>query len=201
MVRVQKKCPKCGYVLQPYEVQNPYLNFAEVLTICPECKTILKTREKEYINCNIFTYILEIIKVLIMGICYGILVWGLLDLVILRMIITNNVYDNAYESNEGLHILLAIIITAIIVILHSYSCYNLYKEEKQKSINRLKNESYLNNMLIAKIITQRQYNKFKEKYYINNSEVQGNSKKYCTKCGKEINTDWDFCNYCGNKLK
>ena len=32
------------------------------------------------------------------------------------------------------------------------------------------------------------------------ADKEGN-KKYCTKCGAEINEDWDFCNNCGNKLK
>lgn len=26
-------------------------------------------------------------------------------------------------------------------------------------------------------------------------------KRFCTKCGKEIKHEWEFCNYCGNKLK
>ena len=26
-------------------------------------------------------------------------------------------------------------------------------------------------------------------------------RKHCTKCGEEIEEDWDFCNNCGNKLK
>jgi len=25
--------------------------------------------------------------------------------------------------------------------------------------------------------------------------------KYCSSCGKKVKEDWDFCNYCGNKLK
>lgn len=31
--------------------------------------------------------------------------------------------------------------------------------------------------------------------------VKAEEKKYCTKCGKPIESDWAFCNYCGNKLK
>ncbi|MCI8760575.1 MAG: zinc-ribbon domain-containing protein [Clostridia bacterium] len=27
------------------------------------------------------------------------------------------------------------------------------------------------------------------------------NKKYCTKCGKIIENEWAFCNFCGNKLK
>jgi hypothetical protein len=31
--------------------------------------------------------------------------------------------------------------------------------------------------------------------------VKVEEQKYCTKCGKPIESDWVFCNYCGNKLK
>lgn len=32
-------------------------------------------------------------------------------------------------------------------------------------------------------------------------EINPVNKKYCTKCGKQIENNWMFCNYCGNKLK
>ena len=35
----------------------------------------------------------------------------------------------------------------------------------------------------------------------NDSKDKEESKKFCTKCGGEIEEDWDFCNNCGNKLK
>lgn len=35
----------------------------------------------------------------------------------------------------------------------------------------------------------------------NDSKNKEENKKFCLKCGKEIEEDWDFCNNCGNKLK
>ena len=32
-------------------------------------------------------------------------------------------------------------------------------------------------------------------------QLQNKDKKFCPKCGKEINKNWTFCNNCGNKLK
>ena len=32
-------------------------------------------------------------------------------------------------------------------------------------------------------------------------EARIENHRYCTKCGKSINEEWDFCYYCGNKLK
>lgn len=40
---------------------------------------------------------------------------------------------------------------------------------------------------------------------MNNNEIEENKeegrKKYCIKCGKIIDDEWIYCNYCGNKLK
>ena len=39
----------------------------------------------------------------------------------------------------------------------------------------------------------------KEKENIDNKKTV--NKKYCTECGKMIENEWAFCNFCGNKLK
>ncbi len=32
-------------------------------------------------------------------------------------------------------------------------------------------------------------------------KIEEKEKRFCTKCGKEIKNEWEYCNYCGNKLK
>lgn len=76
------------------------------------------------------------------------------------------------------------------------------KEDAQNEIDK-KEEQEIN-----KIVESIENDK-KENTQNNNEDIitgkdsadkEGN-KKYCTKCGAEINEDWDFCNNCGNKLK
>lgn len=64
------------------------------------------------------------------------------------------------------------------------------KEEKNKSIeivenDKVKDSKNNNNDIIIE----------------NDSKDKEESKKYCTKCGKMIDNEWAFCNFCGNKLK
>lgn len=49
----------------------------------------------------------------------------------------------------------------------------------------------------SKVLDKKQEIEKKETEEVNNKE----EKKFCTKCGKQIENDWVFCNYCGNKLK
>lgn len=62
------------------------------------------------------------------------------------------------------------------------------KEEERQYTNQEQENKQLNNI---------------EK--VNNNEIEENKeegrKKYCIKCGKIIDDEWIYCNYCGNKLK
>lgn len=63
------------------------------------------------------------------------------------------------------------------------------KEEKQQNINEKEDEELKN---IINDIEKQNNSKIEEKI---------ENKKYCTKCGKMIENEWTFCNFCGNKLK
>ncbi len=67
---------------------------------------------------------------------------------------------------------------------------NIGLEEKQE-YEKLK--SIVNN------IEQEKNSDIKEKK--DREDKKEENKKYCTKCGKMIENEWAFCNFCGNKLK
>ena len=48
-------------------------------------------------------------------------------------------------------------------------------------------------------IEKEENNETNEKEDIDDKKTE--NKKYCTRCGKIIDNEWVFCNYCGNKLK
>ena len=76
------------------------------------------------------------------------------------------------------------------------------REEKQQDINQDKEDKELENMISN--IQKEQNNEIREteKDADNKDEDKEKmNKKYCTKCGKIIDDNWAFCNYCGNKLK
>ena len=62
------------------------------------------------------------------------------------------------------------------------------KEDKQQNTNQKQEDQKLKNII----------NNIEKE---NTENKEENNKKYCTKCGKLIDGDWVFCNYCGNKLK
>lgn len=64
------------------------------------------------------------------------------------------------------------------------------KEETNKSIETLENDKEENSK-----------NNNDDIIIENDSKNKEENKKFCTKCGGEIEEDWDFCNNCGNKLK
>lgn len=64
------------------------------------------------------------------------------------------------------------------------------KEEKNKSIEIVENDKVKDSK-----------NNNKDMIIENDSKDKEESKKYCTKCGKMIDNEWAFCNFCGNKLK
>lgn len=70
------------------------------------------------------------------------------------------------------------------------------KEEKQQNINEKEDEELKN---IINDIEKQNNSKIEEKEKIENKKTE--NKKYCTKCGKMIENEWTFCNFCGNKIK
>ena len=64
------------------------------------------------------------------------------------------------------------------------------KEEKNKSIEIVENDKVKDSK-----------NNNNDMIIENDSKDKEESKKYCTKCGKMIDNEWAFCNFCGNKLK
>lgn len=78
---------------------------------------------------------------------------------------------------------------------------NDLNNEKIDSVKEIKPDYSIENHVVKNVITEESNN---EVVKINEERVKDNQqfeKRFCTKCGKEINADWDFCNYCGNKLK
>lgn len=70
-------------------------------------------------------------------------------------------------------------------------------EKANTEIETDKEDEELKN--ITNNIEKEKNNEIKEKEDTNDKETE--NKKYCTKCGKTIENEWVFCNYCGNKLK
>lgn len=68
--------------------------------------------------------------------------------------------------------------------------------EEKREKEEIKAEEFDNNF-DGKDTEDKEETKKNETEEANNKE----EKKFCTKCGKQIENDWMFCNYCGNKLK
>ena len=65
--------------------------------------------------------------------------------------------------------------------------------EEKIETNEIRTEEFNNNLDNKALEDKEEI----EKEELNNKE----EKKFCTKCGNEIDEAWDFCNNCGNKLK
>ena len=78
------------------------------------------------------------------------------------------------------------------------------KKEEQQSNSQGTEDEHLKN--IINTIEKEKNIETKKAIKENNEEKkdvnkQVKNKKYCTKCGKIVESEWNFCNYCGNKLK
>ena len=121
------------------------------------------------------------------------------------------IIGNTYEDITHLAIM-----TTIIAIASYFLWYKTNIQYFDKRLN-LKKESIEANSEQNSIIINEQ--KVREINFSNPNEVvlrdRSNSfntfsedvrvhkdtdKKYCTNCGKEIEKNWKYCNYCGNKL-
>lgn len=74
------------------------------------------------------------------------------------------------------------------------------KEEKTQKIGQEQEDEELKN-IINNIEKDKKEEKEAEEKENNQEDKEKKNKKYCTKCGKMIDNEWAFCNYCGNKLK
>ena len=115
----------------------------------------------------------------------------------------NNMFSNNVTNDITQAVITGLISYGIICGIWIYPNYIYFKkrkdffekkEEKSKNINEEDDEELKN--VINNIENER------------NSEIKKNidnkkteNKKYCTKCGKMIENEWAFCNFCGNKLK
>lgn len=116
--------------------------------------------------------------------------------------------DNVYLKNITELVISALIISGIVCAIWVYPNYIYFKkrklffgEEEQRKNNEEQNLSENLNT----IPNNEEKNEEEEKKETINEEIKENlnneNKKYCTKCGNQIEQDWMFCNYCGNKLK
>lgn len=116
--------------------------------------------------------------------------------------------DDVYFNNITELVISVLIISGIVCAIWVYPNYiyfkkrrHLFGEEEQRKNNEEQNLSESFNT----IPNNEEKNEEEEKKETINEEIKENlnneNKKYCTKCGNQIEQNWMFCNYCGNKLK
>lgn len=119
-----------------------------------------------------------------------------------------NTLKDDYINGEdlGTIIITALFISAIVGVIWILPNYIYFKkrrhlfgkEEAYSNINEVtsENKDIINNKENTQLDD-------KKKIAIEEKEenIQQEKKKYCTKCGTQIEEEWVFCNYCGNKLK
>lgn len=79
---------------------------------------------------------------------------------------------------------------------------DIQKENEQNDLDKLEERKL--NVLIENMEDDKKIdinNNNENKNIVKDTINSEKNKRYCTKCGKEIQKDWDFCNHCGNKLK
>ena len=111
-----------------------------------------------------------------------------------------------------------IIATTIVAIIGVAIKHFVDKGKENENVDKKEinnNSKFEEDKYLEKIIDRLEENKLKE-YETEKNEIdihnQTNKiikdndntkqvKRFCSKCGEEIEEDWDFCNNCGNKLK
>lgn len=79
---------------------------------------------------------------------------------------------------------------------------DIQKENEQNDLDKLEERKL--NVLIENMEDDKKIdinNNNENKIIVKDTINSEKNKRYCTKCGKTIENEWVFCNYCGNKLK
>lgn len=85
------------------------------------------------------------------------------------------------------------------------TCDKCHKEilnrlsKKQDNKDNIIEESNLSDSAKNKLKKEKDF--LSKKDLVDIIQETSNNKLFCTSCGKEIQRKWNFCNYCGNKLK
>lgn len=108
-----------------------------------------------------------------------------------------NVFNNNYiRSNSITELVIeTLIISGIVCAIWVYPNYIYFKKRRH-----LFEESEENKDTYTENLNDNISEEIEEKKEEKKNEIVEN-KKFCTKCGKQIENDWMFCNYCGNRLK
>ena len=116
-----------------------------------------------------------------------------------------NVFNNNYMDQNNIitqMVIEALIVAGIICAIWVYPNYIYFKkrrnffgegEEQKDKFEEERNE-------IGNIKDNNEKNEKVEDEKEEKKDEFIENKKFCTKCGKQIENDWMFCNYCGNKL-
>lgn len=154
MIYETKKCSKCGNTLKYWGSKTTRLYYANPLTQCPKCKSWLIDGSKtEYIMHSKIGIAFRLIwDTILFGFFIGLFVVGLFMLI---------------NEDLGLGgIKAGFLISTIGLGIYFYSNF---ANEKAHSIARLKDINYLNQLLNAKLISQKKYDDFIKKYYKDNT--------------------------------
>lgn len=93
--------------------------------------------------------------------------------------------------------------TAICILFINYHLFVVDEENKTEDVNELQPDVEIDKKNVeeneAIDIIDESKNGEKDQDIEKIDIVEEN--KHCTKCGKEIDLSWDYCYYCGNKLK
>ena len=140
MIYETKKCSKCGYVLKHWGSKTTRLYYANPFTQCPKCKSWLIDGSKtEYIMHSQIGIALRLIwDTISFGFLIGLFVIGLAMLI--------------YEDLEFAGMMACFAFT--VIALGAYFYWN-FANEKCNSVSRMKDINYLNQLLNAKLISQK----------------------------------------------
>lgn len=172
MVYETKKCPKCGYLIKPWGTKSTKLHYANPFTKCPSCQSIVIDGDKtEYVMHSKVGIALRLIwDTISFGFLIGLFIAGLFMLI---------------DENLGLGGMIAGL--ALGVLGMGLYFYSNFATEKALSIRRTKDINYLNQLLQAKLISQKRYDSFIQEYCKSEATNEIKRKDNLTEANKYIN--------------
>ena len=166
-------CPHCGYFFEKaVNDERQFIYIGRPFVVCPNCRrVVLIPKTKEVIQMSKS----DTIKFIISHTIGSFVLMVFLLLIIYYIAITCSPYNviNTIKNNNALVIASCFIISLIISFLYSI---HRYKKDYKKSINRLKNINYLNELLNLKLVTKEQVREFVEAHKDNFPNNDNNDK-------------------------
>lgn len=140
-VYTRKTCGKCGFVIQPMKKDNDDFEMGNPFSVCPNClATLVTSRREEFIMFKWTSYIKY----------FG---WRAFGGFFVGLLVGATVSDYGYDMTY--------IVAGIFSVLFALTKIKRFKEDKEDSLERIKDYDYLNSLYQANLISKDKFDQYK----------------------------------------